>query len=83
MQVIIHLGEPYWRITGGRVVNMELDESAVLADLIALLRQRWPALAHDLDEASPMFFVNDTQADLDTRLESGSHVHILWPMAGG
>jgi molybdopterin converting factor small subunit len=83
MHVIITLGEPYWRSAGRRELRLEVEEGVVLADLIAMLRQQWPALAHDMDEAAPVMFVDNAQADPETGLESGNHVHMIWPVAGG
>jgi aldehyde:ferredoxin oxidoreductase len=77
MHVIITLGEPYWRSAGERKMSLEIDEGALLADLIAMLQQRWPALAHDMDEAAPVMFVDDARADPETRLESGNRVHMV------
>ena len=83
MQVMITLGEPYWRSAGERELSLELEEGVRLADLLVIIRQTWPALARDMDEATPVLFVDDLQADPETRLEGGNRVHMLWPVAGG
>lgn len=83
MQVSIRFAEPYWRSVGQRNLAVDLPDGARLADLLALLCQQHPALSQELDEARPLFILNDEEAEQDMLLEEGSHVHLIWPLAGG
>lgn len=83
MRVSVRFGEPYWRSAGQRELDMEVEEGARLAKLMALLQRRYPALERDLAEAAPIVFLNDVQAGPEARLENGSRVRLIWPAAGG
>lgn len=83
MQIQIQLSEPYWRAAGKRNLELDIEEGARLADVLDALRRGWPALSHDLDEASPVCFVEEIQAQTDTILSDGCQLHLVWPVAGG
>lgn len=83
MHISVHFGEPYWRSTGQRELHVEIEEGARLANLMALLRVRHPALDSDLAETVPMVFVDEVEVGPEARLEDGSRVHLVWPLAGG
>lgn len=83
MHITIRLGEPYWRAAGQRQVKLEIVEGGCLSDALDLLHRRYPKLAGELSEAPPILFVDGIQVDPDAPLGEGSHVHIVWPVAGG
>jgi hypothetical protein len=79
----IRLSEPYWRSAGRRDLQLELPYGSRLKDLLALLFERFPSLEHEMVDAPPAIFVGDSEADPDTKLETDSLVHFVWPIAGG
>lgn len=83
MRVQVRLAEPYWRVVGQRDLELALEENALVADLLATLQREFPALAREMAEASPHIFIADMEADLQTPLEDGDLVHLVWPVAGG
>ena len=83
MRVSVHLGEPYWRSAGQRELELDVEEGARLANLMALLQVCYPFLGKDLAEMAPSVFIDDEQAGPETQLENGSLVHLIWPVAGG
>ena len=54
-----------------------------MKDLISELRERYPDLAKEMEEAPPVIFVGEKEARHETRLEDDDHVHLVWPIAGG
>lgn len=85
MKVTIHLGEPFWRATGQRVMTIALGDDAVVSDALSELGKQHAALAAELanGEAKPIIFVNDEQATLNSRLADGAKIHVVWPVSGG
>ncbi len=83
MHVTVRLGEPYWRAAGQRSVKLEIGDGGCLSDALELLHRRYPKLAGELSEAAPILFVDDIQSDPDAPLAEGSHIHLVWPVAGG
>ncbi len=85
MNIILHLGEPFWRCAGTRQVTVWLPEGATAAEALAALVQLHPALRAELDdgEVPPALFAGDTQVWPETPLQDGAHVYILWAMSGG
>lgn len=83
MRVHVRLGEPFWRVVGQREVTVELPAGSRLADLLAHLRQAYPALDAELVEAPPLLFRGDEEAAPDDPLAPDDRVHLLWPIAGG
>ena len=79
----IRLSEPYWRSAGRRDLQLELPYGSRLKDLLALLFERFPSLEHEMVDAPPAIFVGDSEADPDTKLDTDSQVHVVWPIAGG
>ncbi len=55
----------------------------MVSDLTALLRERYPALAAELDETPPTIFIGEEEADEDSSLNEEHRVHFVWPIAGG
>jgi molybdopterin converting factor small subunit len=83
MKVYVRLGEPFWRVVGERNLALELPDGAAVADLLALLRQRYPALVGEMEEAPPQVIVGDNDVDTAAPLPDGASVYLLWPIAGG
>ena len=85
MNVIVHLGEPFWRAAGQRELAVALGEDATVSDALHAVGQRHPALAADLDgaEVTPLVFVGDEEARSDSRLTEGAKIHVVWPVSGG
>ncbi|NLE75335.1 MAG: MoaD/ThiS family protein [Chloroflexi bacterium] len=53
MEVVCHLGEPFWRPVGQRRLTLSLPESSTAADALALLGQQWPDLGRLLRGEQP------------------------------
>ncbi|MBI4314890.1 MAG: MoaD/ThiS family protein [Chloroflexi bacterium] len=85
MNVIVHLGEPFWRAAGQREIALALGDGATVSDALRAVGQRHPALAGELDggEVTPMVFVNDEEARTDRRLTDGAKIYVVWPVSGG
>ena len=84
MNVIVHLGEPFWRAAGQREIALALGEGATVSDALHAVGRRHPALAGDLGgEVTPMVFVNDEEARTDRRLTEGAKIYVVWPVSGG
>ena len=85
MKAVVHLGEPYWRSISARDVEVTLPDRATVASLLFALFDQYPALAPDLrdGEVRPAIVVDDADAQPDTLLHDGSHLHIVWPVSGG
>ena len=45
MRIHVRLAEPFWRTVGQRDLELELEDSAAISDLLAVLQGRFPALA--------------------------------------
>ncbi len=83
MKVHVRLAEPFWRVVGQRNLDIELEDGAQVADLLTALKGRYPLLEQEFDEAPPTIFVNEEEMDANTLLPDDSHVHFVWPIAGG
>lgn len=83
MQVNIRLGEPFWRSVGERDLLMTIQPQSTLAALIAELCRRYPALTEDLIEAPPVYFIDDSEVDVNAPVTDGCRVHLVWPITGG
>jgi len=83
MRIHIRLAEPFWRTVGKREFSLELTKGACVKDLISELRERYPDLTKEMEEAPPVIFVGEEEAHHETRLEDDDHVHLVWPIAGG
>jgi molybdopterin synthase sulfur carrier subunit len=68
--------------------RVEIDASTV-ADALAELEQRWPGLRDRLCEPGPALrqhihvYVDQERAELDTKLEPRSRVHVVAAISGG
>ncbi len=86
MKVVLHLGEPFWRTVSQRELELALPAGSTVAEAFRAAAGDHPALASDLlgnGEAHPAVFVGDEAADLDTVLDDGARIHVLWPISGG
>ncbi len=85
MNVIAHLGEPFWRAAKTHEVNLSLRADATVSDACDQLARLYPALDVDLNhgETQPAIFVNDEQADRATPLIEGAQIYLLWAVSGG
>ena len=85
MKVIVRLGEPLWRQVGQRELEVELEPSACVGDLVAHLEAAYPALRPWLDgaEVPPTIFLDEAVADAATPLVDGSRPILSWALAGG
>jgi molybdopterin converting factor small subunit len=83
MKVNVRLGEPFWRVVGERNLVVALPEGGAVADLLALLEERYPGLADEMAEAPPQVLVDDREAGTAVPLSDGASVYLLWPIAGG
>ena len=85
MRVTVRLGEPFWRVVGQREVIVAIERGATVAYALAVLAQRYPSLASDLNdgEIRPALFVNDEAACPESPLAEGATIHVVWPVSGG
>lgn len=83
MHIYVQLAEPYWRSIGRKELSLEVEESSRVGDLVSLFHRAYPPLGREIDEAAPMIFVDDVQAEPGTPLREGCRVHLVWPVAGG
>ena len=83
MDVTVRLAEPFWRPVGQRELNLNLVDGARVSDLLLRLREAYPGLAAEMDQAAPHVFVDDVEADSASFLTEGARVHLVWPVAGG
>lgn len=89
MIVFVRLGEPFWRVVGERNLAVELPDGASVADLLAWLKRRYPALVGEMEEAPPQLMVDDDavagddHARMAVPLVDGASIYLLWPIAGG
>ena len=83
MNIHVRLAEPFWRVVGQRNLDVELTAGSRMADLLAALLAQYPALAQEFADAPPLLFVGEDEADEETALADGRHVHLVWPIAGG
>ncbi|MCK6568635.1 MAG: hypothetical protein DCC59_16575 [Chloroflexi bacterium] len=83
MNVHIRLAEPFWRSVGLRDLDLTLEPASRVDDLLVALRERYPRLSLEFDQAPPHVFIGDEEAEADSILEDGARVHLVWPVAGG
>ncbi len=83
MKIHVRLAEPFWRAVGERNLKIELADRSCVADLIALLEGRYPALQQEFLEAVPMIFMGEDEAELETVLVDNGRLHFVWAIAGG
>ena len=94
MRITVKLGELLQQTIAQSEIDLELSESATLADALAQLYVRFPKLAQELPPGGKTrsglpyhFFVNRRlvpEATLTShRLRDGDTLHILSPAAGG
>ncbi len=83
MKVQIRLTEPYWRVVGQRKLHLELDKASSVSALLARLEKQYPDLSSEMKESPSILFINEEEAELDSLLEDGDQVHIVWPIMGG
>ena len=83
MIIHIRLSEPYWRTVGQRKLDLELEDGQSVNDLLNALCGRNEGLAQEMEEAPPVIFVDEVEASMETELSHDSHVHMVWPIAGG
>ena len=68
--------------------RVEVD-AATVADALDELEERWPGLRDRLCEPGPALrqhihvYVDRERAELDTKLEPGSRVHVVAAISGG
>jgi sulfur-carrier protein len=68
--------------------RVEID-AATVAEALAELEQRWPGLRDRLCEPGPALrqhihvYVDQERAELDTRLDARSRVHVVAAISGG
>ncbi|HLA97846.1 MAG TPA: MoaD/ThiS family protein [Anaerolineales bacterium] len=83
MRIHVRLAEPFWRTVGQRDLELELEDSAAISDLLAVLQGRFPALVEEMAQAQPHFFIDEQESGPETPLQDGARLHIVWPVAGG
>lgn len=83
MRVRVRLTEPFWRSVGERELEIEVEENALVGDLMGLLTKTYPELEREFAEASPMVFLGEEEAAVESLLKEGQLVHLVWPIAGG
>lgn len=83
MLVSVRLAEPFWRPVGKRDIELNLADGARVADLIARLREDYPALDLELDQSPPHIFIDDVEVTPASFLTESGRVHLVWPLAGG
>jgi len=79
----VRLAEPFWKPVGKRDLEVDLAEGACVSDLIARLREQYPALDLEMDESPPHIFIDNTEVNATSFLTEGGRVHLVWPVAGG
>lgn len=82
-RVNVRLAEPFWRAVGKRDLIVELRSGSRIDNLLEILKERYPALEREIKVSTPTVFIGDDEVDLQTVLEDGVQVHLVWPIAGG
>ena len=83
MNIHVRLAEPFWRAVGQRDIEVTMNLASRADDLLAALRDRYPALAAEFDQSPPHIFIGDVESAHDSLLPDGARVHLVWPIAGG
>ncbi|RIK43604.1 MAG: hypothetical protein DCC57_17655 [Chloroflexi bacterium] len=81
MEIRIRLSQDLARAAGRPRFAVTLDDSATVADLLALLQTQFPAYAGQLSAA--VLVVGGQHVDKDTPLHAGQEVALLTPVSGG
>jgi molybdopterin converting factor small subunit len=81
MQVTVRLSHDLARMAGMARVSVTLDKGATIADLVAALGTRFPALTQRLSAAVPV--VDGRHRGDQHALESGQEIALLTPASGG
>lgn len=81
MEVMVRFSQDFVRVTGSPRLTIALEEGATVADLLAALRDQYPALAKPLAAAIPV--LTGQYADEATTLQAGQEVSLLTPVSGG
>ncbi len=83
MRIHVRLAEPFWKHVGTRDLELDLADGSRVSDLLARLRNDYPALASEMDQSPPHIFIDDVESDAASFLTEGGRVHLVWPVAGG
>lgn len=83
IQIQVRLAEPFWRTVGKREIELQVKEGATLKTLLNTLNDSYPNLTNEFKEAQPVLFICEEEANIETKLNDGDKVHIVWPLAGG
>lgn len=83
MNIHVRLAEPFWRAVGQRDIEVTMNLASRVDNLLAALRDRYPALASEFDQTPPHIFIGDAEVSRDALLTDGARVHLVWPIAGG
>lgn len=83
LKIYIRLAEPFWRAVGLRDIEMNLNPASRVDDLLVALREQYPSLSSEFDQAPPHIFIGDAEATYDSLLNEDARVHLVWPIAGG
>ena len=62
---------------------LELKPGSSIAELFALLVERFPALKHVFEQVKPVILVNGVVASPDKVLSDGDEVAVIPPASGG
>ena len=81
MQISVRLSSGLSQYTGSPRLQVSLPESGTVADLLEILRARYPALQDHLDSAVAV--IAGRHASLAERLLPGEEVAFLIPISGG
>jgi hypothetical protein len=83
IHIQVRLAEPFWRAVGERELKITLPIGSSIDSLLNHLVDQYPDLKDELRQTPPQVFIADSEADPDTILGDGAHVHLVWPIAGG
>jgi molybdopterin converting factor small subunit len=81
MQVTVRLSHDLARMAGMARIPVTLDAGATVADLVAALGTRFPALAPGLAAAVPV--VDGRHTGRQEPLAAGQEIALLTPVGGG
>lgn len=82
-RVNVRLAEPFWRAVGKRELIVELRSGSRIENLLEILKERYPAFEREIKVSPPTIFIGEDEVELQTVLEDGVQVHLVWPIAGG
>lgn len=81
MQINIRLGPGLAQHASSPRLQATVAENATVADVVAYLGERYPALEQPLTRAIPV--VSGRHVTPSERLQEGQEVSLLFPIAGG